>query len=259
MPLDIHPTYLSMYAAISLVYVSRCLVRKSSVSLKFFYGIQILILLAGMVQLGSKSVLAATILIYIAIFFTSSISVKRKFFLSLPALIIVIIVGVVILKNEGFRKKYILDLFDDLQGQMNNLSETDSRLLRWKAAAEVIKRSPFTGYGTGMEKQVLKEEYFKEKLYNSYLRELDAHNQYLGFWISYGIVGILLFLYTLYWGVRRAYLAKDPIFLAFMILMIIVSLSENTLDVNKGIMFYSFFFALFIKATGNLRNSFKLV
>ena len=254
-PLDIHPTYLSMYVAISLIYVSRCLVRKSSLTLKCFYGIQVLVLLAGMVQLGSKSVLLATILIYIVIFITASISLKRKFFLALPSLIIVIIVGAVILKNESFRNKYINDLFEDLQGQVNDLSETDSRLLRWKAATEVIKTSPFIGYGTGIEKQALKEEFFKEKLYNSYLGELDAHNQYLGFWISYGIVGFGLFLYTLYWGTSRAYRAKDPLFLAFMILVITVSISENMLDVNKGIMFYAFFFPLFAGQAGNRKTT----
>lgn len=244
-PLDIHPTYLSMYAALSLLYVIQCILRSVSYFKKYIWGIQALVLLSGMIQLGSKSVLLAMIIIMIFIFFTSSLTLKRKLYLSLPALFILLLISVVIINNDSFRKKYINDLFEDFSGKINDPGAIEPRLLRWKAAFTVIKKAPIFGYGTGMEKEVLKQEYFNEKLYNSYGLQLDAHNQYLGFWISYGIAGILLFLYTLYWGLSRAIKLKDPLFMGFMILLITVSISENILDVNKGIMFYAFFFPLF--------------
>ncbi|HEY2581440.1 MAG TPA: hypothetical protein VGI43_06520, partial [Mucilaginibacter sp.] len=38
---------------------------------------------------------------------------------------------------------------------------------------------------------------------------------------------------------------KDLLFLTFMLIITFVSTSENLLDVDKGIMFYAFFFSFF--------------
>jgi hypothetical protein len=40
------------------------------------------------------------------------------------------------------------------------------------------------------------------------------------------------------------------VFFSFMMLLAVVSLSENILDADKGVMFYSFFFPFFIFIAG---------
>jgi len=111
---------------------------------------------------------------------------------------------------------------------------------------ELIKQSPVIGYGSGSEKELLKEKFFEKKLFTSYLHEFNAHSEYLSFLIKTGIIGFALFIYVLYFGFAVALQRQDILFLSFMTLIAIVAISENFLDVNKGIFFYSFFFSLFL-------------
>jgi len=61
---------------------------------------------------------------------------------------------------------------------------------------------------------------------------------------------LLVYLGTLLFGFWAAFRRKDAVFFAFMLLIAVVSISENLLDVDKGIIFYAFFFTFFI-----IRNS----
>ena len=126
------------------------------------------------------------------------------------------------------------------------MENTEPRLARWNAIAELVKRSPVIGYGTGSEKKLLKEKYFEKGLYISYLNEFNAHSEYLSVLIKTGIMGLALFIYVLYFGFASALRNKDILFLSFMVIIAIVSISENILDLNKGIFFYSFFFPFFL-------------
>jgi hypothetical protein len=53
-------------------------------------------------------------------------------------------------------------------------------------------------------------------------------------------------LLTLIYGFKASLKNKDVVFISFMLVITIVSFSENILDVDKGVMFYSFFFSFFI-------------
>jgi len=89
------------------------------------------------------------------------------------------------------------------------------------------------------------KSFFSHKLYNSFLNKLNSHNQYLSLWLNSGILGCLIYVATLLSGFNRAVKKKDLLFFTFILLIIIVSLSENVLDVDKGVFFYAFFYSFF--------------
>ncbi len=64
--------------------------------------------------------------------------------------------------------------------------------------------------------------------------------------IKTGIWGLAVYLAILVYGLKKAAYKKDIVFFSFMTLLAVVSLSENILDVDKGVMFYSFFFCYFV-------------
>jgi len=68
----------------------------------------------------------------------------------------------------------------------------------------------------------------------------------MSFMIKSGVWGLAVYLATLIYGFRMAIRKKDVVFIGFMMLVAVVSLSENILDVDKGVMFYSFFFPFFV-------------
>jgi O-antigen ligase len=118
--------------------------------------------------------------------------------------------------------------------------------MRWDVAREVIGKSPVIGHGAGTEIPLLQEKYFERKYYTSYLHRLNAHNEYLSFLIKSGILGLLAYIATLVYGFKIAIRKKDVVFFGLMMLIAVVSLSENILDVDKGVIFYSFFLSFFL-------------
>jgi O-antigen ligase len=57
---------------------------------------------------------------------------------------------------------------------------------------------------------------------------------------------VLVYLTILFFGFRMAISKNDLLLFSFMVIITAVSFSENYLDVDKGVFFYSVFFSLFI-------------
>lgn len=246
-PIKIHATYLSIYVAMSVSVFLYFLFLSTSNLIRCLYAIAIAILILGLFQLASKSVMISTILL-IAIGFPLFMAKKenriRIIFITLG---IAGIVFIGITRIDSYRKEFVVELKNDLTQNSVNNEIIEPRIIRWKSAVTLIKKAPLIGYGSGSEISVLKDQYFKDKLYNSYLNELNTHNQYLSFLINTGIIGLFFFLITLFIGFMIAYQKRDIIFLGFMIIISVVAFSENILSLNKGIFFYAFFFSLFLK------------
>ena len=247
-PIKMHATFFSMQVAISLVYLLSVLIKESGLYNKLFYLGCCLMLTAGLIQLSSKSVcIVLFIIINIAIpYFLLQGANRRKFILVTATLSVLLFTGIAL--SNTFRERYITELTTDLSPAKAN-QVLDSRLTRWKVVVGLIAKKPIAGYGTGSEVALLHDGFFNNKLYNSFLNNLNAHNQYLSFLLKSGITGLLIYLATLAFGFRIAFQQKDLLFISFMAIITTVSLSENFLDVDKGIFFYAFFFPFFIFST----------
>ncbi len=245
LPIAAHATYFSMLAAISLLWFLNEIIICTSKLRRIIFIACSIVLAAGLVQLSSKSVLIALLLIInIGI---PWLLLKQKYryrflfiSLSVTALLLVLIFSV-----NVFHERYLLDFKNDLFNSHESISE-NWRIDRWNASVTLISKSPVIGSGTGSETPLLKEIYFSRKMYGAYLNSLNVHNQFLSFLINSGIIGLLVYLYTLIWGFRKAIRSKDLLLLSFMVLVTVVSFSEDLLDVNKGIFFYAFFFPFLV-------------
>jgi O-antigen ligase len=244
-PIELHSTYLSMYVALSISIFLFLFFKKPGLK-NTKYILFSAVLLAGLIQLSSRSVFIAMCLIIIIAIPVLLLHGKERLHFSVVSLVVFIVIVSAITNIDSFRKRYVNDLEDDLSETAVTPDLTETRMKRWVLELDVIRQSPWIGYGNGSEKQVLKNKYFKEKFYRSYLIELNAHNQYFSFLINSGMIGLLLYLYILFFGFSKAIKRRDFLLLSFLILITVVSVSENILDVNKGIFFYSFFFSLFL-------------
>ncbi|HUZ61635.1 MAG TPA: O-antigen ligase family protein [Hanamia sp.] len=243
-PIGLHATYLSMYVALSIslfLYLFFCDRKINNWRYIFFAGI----LSAGLIQLSSRAVFISMCIIIIIAVPTLLLYGKKKLRFFLISFLAFLLIAFTITSVGSLKKRYISDLETDLSENGITPDHSETRMKRWNLEWEIILKSPVIGYGSGSEKYVLKNNYFEKKFYISYLLRLNAHNQYLSFLLNTGIIGLLLYLYILYYGFSSAIKRKDFLQLSFMILIAVVSVSENILDVNKGIFFYSFFFSLF--------------
>lgn len=121
-----------------------------------------------------------------------------------------------------------------------------TRLLSWDAGVSLIKERPFFGYGYADVQSVVNKRY-EEKGYifplkNSY----NAHNLWLQSWLENGLLaiiilfGIFLVLFQKSWN--------NPLFLAFVLLLLINSLFEGMFNRFSGISFFSFLVCFIISA-----------
>ena len=245
-PIDMHATYLSLYMGLSVAIFSHYLIAGTKRITQLVFICALCLLALGLLQLAARSVIIAMLLFFcFAVpFFLQG---KRRKIYATVAISISLVVVVVILASATLRTRYFDLLKDDLSENTPEYSIADARMKRWEVAWEVVKASPLVGYGSGDEEDLLQEAYFQNKLYDSYLHRLNAHNQYLSFLLMGGVIALAVYLFTLAAGVRMAIQQKNLLFLAFLFLIITVSISENILFRNKGIFFYSFFFSLFVR------------
>jgi hypothetical protein len=114
----------------------------------------------------------------------------------------------------------------------------------WKTGWTIVLAYPWIGVGTGDVKASFQQAYIDN---NSPLQtefRLRAHNQYLTMWISYGIVGLLVFIVVLCWPLFHGY-RNDVVMQMFLLLASLSFLTEDTLESQAGVMFFAFFYALF--------------
>jgi O-antigen ligase len=246
-PIGIHATYLSMYVAFAMVILVAGLQGKKGVWL-YVRIAAVLLLSIGLLQLSSRAVFIAVLLIaniIIPLMLVAASKRRRYLFISLTATTLLL---VSFFSIDAFRMRYIYDLKTDLAGQRVKNELVESRMERWAVAAEIVKAAPLFGHGSGAEQQLLQDKYYEKKMYGSFLNEFNAHNQYLYYLICFGAAGLLLYLFVLYRAAVLAWGQKDVVFAAFMVLIVVVSVSENVLNLNKGVFFFAFFLPLFIIA-----------
>jgi len=229
-----------LQVGLALVYLLSVLFERKGRANKLFYGICATVLTAGLLQLGAKSVCAVMLIVVCVtiVFFTKKNRVKYLFVLLFAGVLSVISLS----RSQTFKQRFLVGLQQDMS-LSTTPQLTDPRLARWQVTAGLIGKSPIIGYGAGAETNLLSEAYFNKKLYTSYLNKLNAHNEYLSMLLMAGFAGLLVYLATIAYGFTIAIRSKDLLFITFVLLITVVSFSENILDVDKGNMFYGLFFS----------------
>lgn len=117
------------------------------------------------------------------------------------------------------------------------------RLVYWKTAIYLIKNHFWLGTGTGDVKMAFEQAH--EKLNTSLDRQywLRAHNQFLTFFVSFGILGFVYFLLLFFWPFllpRMSYLH-----IVFLLIFFVSCITEDTLETQAGVTFAAFLYTLF--------------
>ena len=255
-PVGVHATYFAMYVLLS-VCIFLFLYYRNATPGRSMYLLFTIILFAGLIQLSSRAPFIAATIIVMFIIPAFLLQGRSRLTFLLTAAIVSVSLFLIIDNVHSLKKRYVDDLENDLSDYQDPGDLTESRLMRWNLEWQLVEKSPVIGYGTGSEEYILKEKYFDNKFYRSFLLGLNAHNQYLSFLLNTGFVGLVLYLFILYSAIKVAFKSNDFLLMSFVTALIIVSLSENILDVSKGVLFYSFFFSLFL-LTG-ARDSLRIV
>ncbi len=118
------------------------------------------------------------------------------------------------------------------------------RLEYWKTAWHIIKNNPFGGVGTGDTQQAFKQQYLADHSALNKRWQLHSHNQFLTITVSFGIIGLCIFMLWIFYPVL-AVKNKSPYFILFFIIAMLSMLNEDTLETQAGVTFFGFFYAFF--------------
>ena len=142
------------------------------------------------------------------------------------------------LKGRIYETLWEIDLYKT-NGDANGHSLTQ-RFEYWKVAVNIIKDNFLIGVGTGDVQDSFDEYYIKMKSKLAPKWRLHSHNQYLSIAVAFGLIGLLWFLFTLFYPVIKLKMTFDYLYITFFIIALISFFNEDTLETQAGVTFYSF-------------------
>ncbi len=117
-----------------------------------------------------------------------------------------------------------------------------------KNGKEIIKRNFWFGTGTGDVKDEFEKQYRLSQSKLSENHRLRAHNQYVTFFIAFGLIGFLWFLFALIYPIIKTKKYKSYLFLVSFIIIGLSMLNEDTAETQMGATVFAFFLSFFLFA-----------
>ncbi|MFQ3580006.1 MAG: O-antigen ligase family protein, partial [Bacteroidales bacterium] len=107
-------------------------------------------------------------------------------------------------------------------------------------------RNFFKGTGTGDIDDEFKALYIEKHSVLEPQYRHRTHNQFVTFFATFGIFGFLLIIFGMFYPIFKNLENLNWLFISFMIIILLSMLSDDTLETSTGVVFFSFFYALFI-------------
>ena len=244
-----HPTYLSMYLSLALLFglerIDRSLNKWQSVVItaeNVFIGINLVLLSARMAMLTAILVVIVSI----------ARGILRRNFRQPQQLGYTIFLLTTILFFYGSQR--FSDRFTQVENAMKVSAPSAAtahnsatgRIEIWKESVVLLQENWMFGTGTGDVKDELLASYARNNFAYGLDRKLNSHNQFLQTWLTLGIPGILVLI-----GMFLLPLTEKPVryrvlFFYLAIILSVNALTESILEVQRGVIFMAFFYSLFL-------------
>ncbi len=109
----------------------------------------------------------------------------------------------------------------------------------WKTALHLIQRNPIFGTGIGDYKAAFLAQYDLDQSNISVKNRLRSHNQFLSVIAALGIVGGIIFIFSLLYPMRAS-MSFPWIYRLFLLAIVISFFAEDTLETQIGVTLYGF-------------------
>ncbi len=236
---NIHPIYLSMHCGIGILF-SLYLLRKKLSKLKFIAIIVMNITLIAFLFLYAKKGPIIAILLIITLF---TLFQQNKKYVKPYLFVVICLIGFTIaLPNT--RNKF-MELIKIEALDQGNLTSTNIRYSIYQSAQDLIAASPVVGYGVGDYKNELNAIYIRKG--ESFLAKnsYNSHNQFYSLMLIGGAFLLLSFISVIALNLIYAIRFDNQILILLLVFYGIVMFTENILEREQGVIFFSFFFNFF--------------
>ncbi|MDO6759754.1 O-antigen ligase family protein [Tamlana sp. 2_MG-2023] len=194
-------------------------------------------------------ILAMFVAAFYVLFISRKIKLKYQIIL-LGASALFLVLAYLVFTPLRVRVNEIFDAKFDFPTETRTEYNYDSINVRhgiYACASHIVKDNLWLGVGIGDSQDVLNacyNEKIKAKIYT--WQDYNTHNQYLFFAVASGVFSLLFYLLFLYLQHKEALKYKNGLYLYFIIVVALISLTENILSRSDGVMFFTFFSSLFL-------------
>lgn len=245
-----HPTYISMYLTMAILFLLQRMYDTSKEQHLKYYSAGILFFFVQLFQLSARTSLAVAVLTFLlaACYYLRKgeiLPIKKRYFV-----FILFFSTLSYFALQGFNNR-----FNQVSSAMTSTpanqdqpeyNSTTGRLEIWRESMEILQDNWLFGTGTGDVKDELMKTYEKHQFHYALDKKLNAHNQFLQVWLTLGIVGLLLLIWSLALPIYRLKSQGQPLFALFAVVIILNSMTESILEVQKGVLFFVFFYSLLV-------------
>jgi hypothetical protein len=124
-----------------------------------------------------------------------------------------------------------------------------------KAGAMIFKENMLIGCGTGDLKNEFHLTYEEMNTKLESYRWIRAHNQYFTFYITFGIFGGTWALFSMFFPLYKKRKKIDMVSLAFLLIVFVSMINEDTLETQAGATFFAYFYSVFVFGREEIQNT----
>lgn len=150
------------------------------------------------------------------------------------------------LSIKGYIEQVMMGYISYKKENNPNASSMMQRIEYWKTSFYIIEKHLLLGNGTGDVRQSFEIAY--EETQSNLLPEYRhrAHNQFLTITVAMGIVGLLVFLISIWYPPLVLGKFNNYYYLIFFSIAIMSFMTEDTLETQAGATFFAFFSAMML-------------
>ena len=248
---DTHTTFQGLWIVFALLIIIRKYIEsKSKIFIKVNLTLLFLILFSWLLLLSTRVPLFSFFIALIgALIVTRNYPLKFYIFTTI-SLLLIGISSYNAIPSFKIRIDEVLNTKFELPSNGNNIETYNSTNVRngvYFCSLDLIYNNFLFGVGIGDMQDKLNSCYNSKigaKIYT--WKNYNSHNQFLFFLISTGIIGFILFSISILNQFKIAIKYSSFEYFYFLILVVLISLSENILSRSDGVLFFSFFNSLFL-------------
>jgi hypothetical protein len=146
----------------------------------------------------------------------------------------------------------LLSRLNGLNYQLTNSSDPNGHSLLqrfefWKTSLQIIKDNWLIGVGVGDVQEAFRQQYKTNQTILTKEHQLRAHNSFLTSWVSFGIIGCLIFCWMVCYYLYYYASKKEILPILFGLILISSFLFEDTLETQMGVTLFAFFYSFFFE------------
>lgn len=152
--------------------------------------------------------------------------------------------------NASALRRRVKEFVSEYQNYKNGANPSGNTMLMrfefWKAAIYIIKRNIWFGVGTGDAQIAFDKAYYRTETKLTHEWRLRSHNQFLAITVSLGIVGLIIFVFSLVYPAITLRKKLPGVYFIFLFIAVVSFLTEDTLESQAGVSFFAYFNSLFL-------------